>query len=32
MLMGWGEQAYGSLEKQFAAYGGPDNVQVIGMK
>jgi hypothetical protein len=32
MVLGWGEQSFASLEKQFAAYGGPENVQVNGMK
>lgn len=32
MVLGLGEQSFASLEKQFAAYGGPENVKAIGMK
>ena len=30
MVLGWGEQSFASLLRQFDAYGGPENVQVIG--
>jgi hypothetical protein len=32
MVLSMGEHGLASLEKQFAVYGGPENVQVIGMK
>jgi hypothetical protein len=32
MVLAWAEQSFVSLGTQFAAYGGAENVQVIGMK